>query len=215
MDALLPKLKEYVKRTAQQHNHKGIDLFCLAILHASLFPDDPVTGSFIRKIRKFHREEQVIRNGYSGFLVTLSLLYLRDHAGAWRILKSNGNGRNETDKPCPVVAAEQILASLKSGKKGGMAEPVMSFYRANGGFTALTNAPSTDLLSTAVALFALHFTGCDLRLIRPDCFIFIDGLYRNGGFRANTLDNEIDVEYTFYGLLALGALNDGANPVDF
>ena len=96
-----------------------------------------------------------------------------------------------------------------------MAEPVMSFYRANGGFTALTNAPSTDLLSTAVALFALHFTGCDLRLIRPDCFIFIDGLYRNGGFRANTLDNEIDVEYTFYGLLALGALNDGSKPADF
>ncbi|MEI6436329.1 MAG: prenyltransferase/squalene oxidase repeat-containing protein [Bacteroidota bacterium] len=215
MEMALPMLKEYVRRTAQPQNHTGIDLFCLAILHASLFPDDPATGSFIREIRKFHREKKFIQNGYSGFLVILSLLYLHDYAGAWQILKSFGNGWNETDKPCPVVSAEQVLASLKSGKKEGMAEPIMSFYRVNGGFNALSNAPSADLLSTAVALFALRFTGYDLRLIRPDCFIFIDGLYYEGGFKANALDAQIDVEYTFYGLLALGALNYGVKPVDF
>lgn len=83
----------------------------------------------------------------------------------------------------------------------------MSFYKGGGGFSAFQDAPLPDLLSTAVALFALRFTGCDLRNIRPECFEFINNAYSNGGFSAGEYDLQTDVEYTFYGLLALGALN--------
>jgi hypothetical protein len=38
---------------------------------------------------------------------------------------------------------------------------------------------------------------------------FINGLYVDGGFSAVQADTVTDVEYTFYGLLALGALNGG------
>ena len=85
---------------------------------------------------------------------------------------------------------------------------LLSFYRGNGGFAALKKAPIEDLLSTAVALYALRFVDADLKEIKPDCLTFVDGLYLNGGFRATELDFDIDIEYTFYGLLALGALAD-------
>jgi len=88
--------------------------------------------------------------------------------------------------------------------------PLIEFYRGNGGFAALTNAPETDLLSTAVALFALQFTNCDLRLIRPDCLEYISSLFDDGGFRACEQDEVVDVEYTFYGLLGIGALEENS-----
>ena len=68
-------------------------------------------------------------------------------------------------------------------------------------------APCEDLLSTAVALYALHFLDADIRIMKPDCLIFIDDLYDNGGFRATKYDSVTDVEYTFYGLLALGSMS--------
>jgi hypothetical protein len=211
-DMVLPMLKDYVKREARQQHHQGIDLFCLAILHASLFPDDPATIRYAQEIRKIRSDSILQQNGYFPFLAILSLLYLRDHAGAWRILRSIGNGRNRSDKPCPVVAAEQVLAFMKAGVAGE--KPLMAFYRGNGGFAALSNAPVPDLLSTAVALFALQFAGNDLRLVRPDCLRYVEELYHEGGFRAGIRDEDVDVEYTFYGLLALGALKSNSKIKD-
>jgi hypothetical protein len=63
-----------------------------------------------------------------------------------------------------------------------------------------------DLLSTGVALYALRFVKHDLRIMKPECLEYVDSLYANGGFCATVLDPGADVEYTFYGLLALGAL---------
>jgi len=76
----------------------------------------------------------------------------------------------------------------------------------NGSFAAVKNAPVGDLLSTGVALYALKVAGADIRKIAPDCLEYIDSLYSDGGFCATILDPDPDVEYTFYGLLALGAL---------
>ena len=91
-------------------------------------------------------------------------------------------------------------------KTGPYKVGVRSFYRENGGFTALNHAPYEDLLSTGVGLYALNFINADLRLMKPECLDFIDSLYENGGFRSTQTDFETDVEYTFYGLLALGSL---------
>ena len=82
-----------------------------------------------------------------------------------------------------------------------------SFHRKNGGFAALKRAPSDDLLSTGVALFALNFLDADVRLIKPDCLNFVDDMYDNGGFRSTYADSITDIEYTFYGLLALGSMS--------
>lgn len=73
-----------------------------------------------------------------------------------------------------------------------------------GGFLAAPGAPVPDLLSTATALTALK-----LYNTRP-CYVaadFIQNHWRNdGGFSSTFMDEDTDCEYTFYGLLALGAL---------
>ncbi len=74
----------------------------------------------------------------------------------------------------------------------------------SGGFRATTESPVPDLLSTATALFILKCYGVVPRYVTDD---FIDAHWLDsGGFAATLLDDMSDVEYTFYGLLALGTL---------
>lgn len=76
-----------------------------------------------------------------------------------------------------------------------------------GGFRAFPGAPMPDLLSTAVALHALAGLQADLTPVRESCLEFLDTLWTSeGGFHGNWTDDVLDVEYTYYGLLALGHL---------
>jgi hypothetical protein len=64
-----------------------------------------------------------------------------------------------------------------------------------------------DLLSTAVALHALDGMQVDLTPFKEPCLDFIDSLWSNeGGFHGYWADDVLDIEYTYYGLLALGHL---------
>lgn len=71
-----------------------------------------------------------------------------------------------------------------------------------GGFCASEVAPIPDLLSTAVALFTLRLIGN-----RPkSASRFIEAHWLDmGSFAPTLLDEYSDVEYLFYGLLALGS----------
>lgn len=77
-----------------------------------------------------------------------------------------------------------------------------------GGFLATPGAPLPDLLSTATALHALASLEVDLSPIKEPCLDFIDSLWSaQGGFHGHWADDDLDVEYTCYGLLALGHLS--------
>jgi len=77
-----------------------------------------------------------------------------------------------------------------------------------GGFLATGAAPMPDLLSTATALHALSSFEIDLEPYRETCLDYVDSLWTNkGAFHGNWADNDLDVEYTYYGLLALGHLS--------
>ena len=72
-----------------------------------------------------------------------------------------------------------------------------------GGFHASEQAPIPDLLSTAVAMFTLRLMDASTR----DASQFVQAHWLNdGGFAPTLLDDYSDVEYVFYGLLALGSL---------
>jgi hypothetical protein len=74
----------------------------------------------------------------------------------------------------------------------------------SGGFFADVSAPVPDLLSTATALFFLKSCGVTPRINAND---FIDAHWLpSGSFGATLADDTGDVEYTFYGLLASGAI---------
>ncbi|MBN2450895.1 MAG: hypothetical protein JXR77_10930 [Lentisphaeria bacterium] len=89
-----------------------------------------------------------------------------------------------------------------------IAAAIHGFRDFEGGYRAHASAPCPDLLSTAVAAFALKRFGVPLR--GPDAVAtasFVQGLWHeNGGFLGWLDDRTADCEYTFYALLALGAL---------
>jgi prenyltransferase beta subunit len=83
-----------------------------------------------------------------------------------------------------------------------------SQWHSQGGFKAFGRAPLPDLLSTATTLHALSAMESPLEAGPKDaCLDFIDTLWNaDGGFHGHWADDDLDVEYTYYGLLALGHL---------
>ena len=102
-----------------------------------------------------------------------------------------------------TVAALAVKGQLCGYQKNDDVEYLYSSQDGSGGFFANSSALVPDLLSTATVLFMLKSYGVAPR-INPDNFI--DAHWQpSGGFCATLLDENCDVEYTFYGLLALGA----------
>lgn len=216
-DSVFPLLRDYIRKIAMEKDLRGIDLFCMVLLNASLFPVHAENKRLTGVLRNISGDKEFLQNGYTPFLVILSLLSLNDYQGVIRLLKVLNASGPGTGKPCTVTAALQVVSYLRSGGKREIAGnagnaaastgPFSPFYRESGGFAALKETREPDLLSTAAALFALRLMDSDLRLIKPGCLEFINCLYHDGGFSAVRSDTETDVEYTFYGLLALGAMN--------
>ena len=79
----------------------------------------------------------------------------------------------------------------------------------DGGFLAHPQAPLPDLLSTATALHALACLEQALPSERAEAALdFVDSLWTNAGaFHGHWAEEVLDVEYTYYGLLALGHLS--------
>lgn len=72
----------------------------------------------------------------------------------------------------------------------------------SGGFCASIQTTLPDILSTATALFVLQSYGLNPR-VEPTPFIEAHWL-DSGGFAPTLIEENSDIEYTFYGLLALG-----------
>ena len=114
--------------------------------------------------------------------------------------------RTPKNVPCSILAAftfakKEVGLSFKKEQKR-----LLSFHVENSGFKSFEHVKNADMLSTAVALFTLKNTNSDLRLIAPGCFEFIENNFYSGAFLSGDGDSTRDLEYTFYGLLALGTL---------
>ncbi len=200
-------LKKYVEATVPSGNLTGVYRYCGAILYAKLIGLDVITEKLRNEILEDLLRPDLKQPEYSGFLGILALFYLEDYLSIQRVVKRYKRLLNLKGHPCPVVATTAVMMGMAGNPQSEPVEALLTFYRGNGGFAAVLRAPEEDLLSTGVALFALHFLDADIRLIKPDCLSFVDDLYDNGGFRATSTDFITDVEYTFYGLLALGSMN--------
>ena len=131
-----------------------------------------------------------------------ALAELRSADGAY------GNERGMPEGTTTATAAAVALMSeLGAAPPPEIAPWLRARCRPPGGFTATPRTPLPDLLSTATALHALAALGVPLEPVREPCLDFIDSLWSNeGGFHGHWADDALDVEYTFYGLLALGHL---------
>lgn len=204
---VMESFRKYVTDTVPTSNLSGVYRYCGAILYAKLVGLDETTEKLRKQIVADLLKSDSKQTEYAGFLGILALYYLEDYFNIQRVINRYKRLATFTGHPCPVVAATAVLDGMTGNKNPDAVKALKSFYRGNGGFAALQAAPSEDLLSTGVALYALYFLDADLREIKPDCLIFVDDLYDNGGFRATSSDFITDVEYTFYGLLALGSMS--------
>jgi hypothetical protein len=129
-----------------------------------------------------------------------------------RLRAEDGGYANQLDVPLGLTpstaAAVTLLRQYQAPIPEGTGEWLLSRHAADGGFFATPLAPMPDLLSTATALHALSGLHVDLGPIREACLDFIDTLWTSkGGFHGTWADDTLDVEYTYYGLLALGHLS--------
>jgi hypothetical protein len=103
-----------------------------------------------------------------------------------------------------TVAALAVKGQLAGYKENEDLFFLRDLQEASGGFSAAKASPVPDLLSTATSLFMLSCYGNRPKYPVRD---FIEAHWLDsGGFSATLLDDKSDVEYAFYGLLALGTI---------
>ena len=124
--------------------------------------------------------------------------------GAW----ANARGL-EVGSTNATAAAVTLLREMDLPVHERVGEWLLAQAHPQGGFRAMPAAPLPDLLSTATTLHALASMDVPLpEFLRERCLDFVDSLWTaRGGFHGHWADDELDVEYTFYGLLALGHLS--------
>ena len=132
-----------------------------------------------------------------------SLNGLADDDGSW----TNDRELPITNVPA-TGAAVTLLRNLRAPILETTGSWILSSVHASGGFLPFPEAPMPDLLSTAVALHALDGLQVSFEPHREACLDFVDTLWTaDGGFHGNWDDDTLDIEYTYYGLLALGHLS--------
>lgn len=138
----------------------------------------------------------------------------RGALGQWLVAcaRSDGayadGGEEGTAITTLTAAALSLKRNLELPTRPRSDDWLLAQRHTSGGFLATPGAPMPDLLSTAVALHALAGLEADLAPIAEPCLDFVDTLWTNrGAFHGHWADDEIDCEYTFYGLLALGHLS--------
>lgn len=233
----IPFNRDKTIRFLESHEDgSGLDLSHLAVLVRLcniLKPDfqtSPLRTQLTEQLRKFktpeggynHLAHQPAGSAYGCFLalgicedLQLSLSDIEPQMISFlsAMYKPDGGYLNETAIPVtsvPSTSAALVALDLLDQKEHVKSiEWLLSNIDESGGFRVIQFAPVPDLLSTAVGLFALKVIGADLSPVRNQCRAFVESLWDDDiGFRPNPYDQWSDCEYTFYGLLALGALAD-------
>lgn len=208
-----------------------VHLSCLIQSRDLLAPSAPGTASqlqrLLSKVENFRTDDggfsrkpgQAHGSAYGAYLALLAYgagnvrvpLAVKLVPSVSALLHACGGFLNEATEPIPTVPATAAAMTVLQTLDTPIPPAVFSWLCGqfgDGGFRASPMSPSADLLSTAVALFALDWCG-----IRPplgicrECASFVDEMWEeNGGFRSDAMSMNADIEYTFYGLLALGSL---------
>lgn len=108
-------------------------------------------------------------------------------------------GSKSVNAVCCMLSMQHQIGQIEDKD---LVEWLKARQDASGGFFASEIAPIPDILTTAVGLFTMRLIG--EKACNAKDFINAHWL-DNGGFAPTILDEYSDVEYVFYGLLALGS----------
>lgn len=191
-----------------------VHLACLACSAARVRPEARPDGEILRRIGLFRAADGGFRekpdagssSAYASFLAVLA------HEAQGAALPDTGALLASVQAMAPTVtpaaaARAMVLACFDAPPDPAAAGLLAGRAARKGGFRAAALAPIPDLLSTATALCALSAVGQPLDVFREPCTEFVEGLWHeSGGFCGHWVDRTPDCEYTYYALLALGAL---------
>jgi prenyltransferase beta subunit len=114
----------------------------------------------------------------------------------------------DTGTTTTTAAAVLLMRHLDTPIEREVGMWLLDRCHTRGGFFASAATPVPDLLSTATALHALSAMHVPIGGLHEPCLDFVDSLWTNrGGFHGSWVDDAVDCEYTYYGLLALGHLS--------
>jgi geranylgeranyl transferase type-2 subunit beta len=116
--------------------------------------------------------------------------------------------RAGTNPTAAAIGTLQILGALDDPTRLATSQFLTQMIASGeGGLRANDRIPAADLLSTFTGCWTLADLGGFDRLDRPALRRYVEALEgRDGGFRGGLWDAGMDVEYTFYGIGALGLL---------
>ncbi len=203
---LTNKLKGFLL-TVEQEKQGPVEQMALALIEAELLPGDQQKSIF-SLLQMLNRQGKNISSSYRFFLFALlvdavgknkAFYYFIGRIWLWFYQPKN-------DFPCSLWAAFTYARKMLGLKVQKSQQQLLQFALESGGFKAFENMPNGDMLSTAVALFVLKETAADLRIIAPATLELVQANYFEGAFLSGDGDETKDLEYTFYGLLALGSL---------
>lgn len=208
-DGALYQLQQYIVSQTSSKNPGFIEQCCLVLLQKELKTGRlPRIKSIISLCGSFWKERKSINLSYRSFVLFLTLDAVLPFRGFLKMAAKRMLTQTMVDanSPCSEIAAKVFLQKMVNRDGAKDQELLKSFACEPGGFRAFLHLQQADMLSTAVALFALNYAESDLRLLKPACFDFIQQNFADGAFLSGDGDQTADLEYTFYGLLALGVL---------
>lgn len=138
----------------------------------------------------------------------MSLAELRLEDGSYANEPSMKEGTTTSTAAAVVIHQHLAMPAVNDAVSRLTGDWLLQRMHPSGGFLAVSRAPLPDLLSTATALHALETLQRDFQHLKELCLDFVDTLWSaQGGFHGHWADDHLDVEYTSYGLLALGHLS--------
>jgi len=227
------RVAAYLKSFGDGEGLDFVHLCCLARAWATISTQgrthsEPAAAEILRRIEAFRARDGGFHSvrgsesgtAYAAFLavgayqdlkmewhdslrLVQSLKFLETNDGGW------ANERNaKVGSTNSTAAAITALRNLNVPVNPSAGDWLLAQCHPEGGFLAAPGAPIPDLLSTATALHALAGLQVLFDGVKEKCLDFIDTLWTNeGAFHGQWADDDVDCEYTYYGLLALGHLS--------
>ena len=227
------RVAAYLKSFGDGEGLDFVHLCCLARAWATISTQgrthsEPAAAEILRRIEAFRARDGGFHSvrgsesgtAYAAFLavgayqdlkmewhdslrLVQSLKFLETNDGGW------ANERNaKVGSTNSTAAAITALRNLNVPVNPSAGDWLLAQCHPEGGFLAAPGAPIPDLLSTATALHALAGLQAPFDGVKEKCLDFIDTLWTNeGAFHGQWADDDVDCEYTYYGLLALGHLS--------
>jgi len=201
------KLKAFVSTQNNIQPSSLVEELALTLIKIE-FDSSQQSDSAFAVVRKILSKGRMIDLSYQFFLIALvidadqknnSLFYFC--ARTWLLFY-----KQKENISCSLASALLYARKIFHLNTGKYQKMLSSFMVEGGGFRAFKSVNNADSLSTSVALFVLSETDYDLRLIKHGCLNFIQENYIDGAFLSGDGDETKDLEYTFYGLLALGSM---------